>query len=88
MAIVAKRLLSALRKDDLLVRRGGEEFLALLGPMSEAELNGASERILKVIRDEPLFWIAVACGDSRIRLVDLTIADLSPAAPMLLRKLA
>lgn len=157
LAIAAKRLASALREDDLLVRWGGEEFLALLGPMSEAELNGASERMLQVIRDEPLFWngtslrctVSIGCasfpmpgattrlsleraislvdkalyeakrrgrnracrlaslhaateqdlarindefaeasGDSRVMLVDLTIADPSPPAPMLLRKLA
>ena len=157
LAIAAKRLASALRENDLLVRWGGEEFLALLGPMSEAELNGASERMLQVIRDEPLFWngtslrctisigcasfpvpgattrvsleraislvdkalyeakrrgrnracrlafldaateqdlarindeFAVASGDSRVMLVDLTIADPSPPAPVLLRKLA
>jgi diguanylate cyclase (GGDEF)-like protein len=56
LAIIGKRLLSALREGDLLVRWGGEEFLALLGPMSDAELNEASQRVLQAIRDEPLHW--------------------------------
>jgi hypothetical protein len=30
----------------------------------------------------------VACGDSRVMLVDLTIADPAPSAPILLRQLA
>lgn len=56
LAAVGHRMTKALRANDLLVRWGGEEFLALLDPMSDAELNAATHRILNAIREEPVAW--------------------------------
>jgi len=56
LAEVAVRMTSALLAKDLLVRWSGKEFLALLDPMSDAELNATTHRILNAIREEPVSW--------------------------------
>jgi diguanylate cyclase (GGDEF)-like protein len=56
LAAVGNRMTKALRARDLLVRWGGEEFLALLDPMSDAELNATTHRILNAMREEPVSW--------------------------------
>jgi diguanylate cyclase (GGDEF)-like protein len=54
---VSKRLASALREADTLVRWGGEEFLVLLGPMTSAQSDATALRLLDVVRKEPvLHW--------------------------------
>jgi len=45
-----KVLTDSLRKDDILARIGGEEFVALLPGANEAEARDVSERILKATR--------------------------------------
>jgi diguanylate cyclase (GGDEF)-like protein len=55
--VVSKRLASALRENDTLVRWGGEEFLVLLGPMTPAQSDATALRLLDVVRKEPvLHW--------------------------------
>jgi diguanylate cyclase (GGDEF)-like protein len=75
LATVGGRMSKALRAQDLLVRWGGEEFLALLDPMSDAELNSTTHRILNAIREEPVSWngqrihctVSVGCACFPIR---------------------
>jgi diguanylate cyclase (GGDEF)-like protein len=55
LANVGKRL-TAICHDDVLVRWGDAEFLAVLGPMSQAELNHTAQRVLHAIRSEPVPW--------------------------------
>ena len=50
----ARRMGTALRPDDLLIRLGGEEFVALLAVHDAAELRQVAERIRHTICDEPM----------------------------------
>lgn len=50
----ARRLRAALRPDDLLVRQGGEEFVALLRVKDSEELQRIAERVRKLIGDTPM----------------------------------
>jgi diguanylate cyclase (GGDEF)-like protein len=56
LAAMSQRLASALRENDKLVRWGGEEFLAVLGPMSAAQADLTAERLLQAVRGEPVLW--------------------------------
>ena len=56
-----KVLTASLRKDDILARIGGEEFVALLPGANEAEARDVSERILQATRH-----CAVSCETCRI----------------------
>jgi diguanylate cyclase (GGDEF)-like protein len=56
LVAVSKRLANAMRDSDALVRWGGEEFLVILGPMSEAQLNLAARRLLGAMRYHPISW--------------------------------
>lgn len=53
---VARRLADSLRDHDTLVRWGGEEFLAVLPPMSREELTMTVRRLLGVVQDKPVLW--------------------------------
>ncbi|MBB4865006.1 diguanylate cyclase (GGDEF)-like protein [Pseudomonas nitritireducens] len=50
----ARRLRAALRPDDLLVRQGGEEFVALLRVKDGNELQRVAERVRQLIGNEPM----------------------------------
>jgi len=50
----ARRLRAALRPDDLLVRQGGEEFVALLKVKDGDELQRVAERVRQLIGNEPV----------------------------------
>ncbi|MBG6290206.1 MULTISPECIES: sensor domain-containing diguanylate cyclase [Pseudomonas] len=50
----ARRLRAALRPDDLLVRQGGEEFVALLKVKDGEELQRVAERVRQLIGNEPV----------------------------------
>jgi diguanylate cyclase (GGDEF)-like protein len=56
LAAMSQRLAGALRENDKLVRWGGEEFLAVLGPMSPAQADLTAERLLQAVRREPVPW--------------------------------
>lgn len=56
LAAVGQRMMNALSRDSRLVRWGGEEFLALLDPMPDVQLNAIMHRVLSVIRDQPVAW--------------------------------
>ena len=56
LAAIGKRLSAALRESDTLVRWGGEEFLGVLRPMSEAEAIETAQRLLRAVRDAPIVW--------------------------------
>jgi len=56
LAAMSQRLSAALRGDDKLVRWGGEEFLAVLGPMAPSQADATAERLLQAVRCEPVLW--------------------------------
>ena len=56
LAAMSQRLAAALRENDKLVRWGGEEFLAVLGPMTPAQADLTAERLLDAVRREPVMW--------------------------------
>jgi diguanylate cyclase (GGDEF)-like protein len=56
LAAMSQRLSAALRENDKLVRWGGEEFLAVLGPMTPAQADLTAERLLQAVRREPVVW--------------------------------
>jgi diguanylate cyclase (GGDEF)-like protein len=56
LAAMSQRLSAALRENDKLVRWGGEEFLAVLGPMTPAQADLTAERLLQAVRREPVIW--------------------------------
>jgi diguanylate cyclase (GGDEF)-like protein len=56
LAAMSQRLSAALRDSDKLVRWGGEEFLAVLGPMTPAQADMTAERLLQAVRREPVLW--------------------------------
>jgi diguanylate cyclase (GGDEF)-like protein len=56
LAAMSQRLSAALREDDKLVRWGGEEFLAVLGPMTPSQADLTAERLLQAVRREPVMW--------------------------------
>jgi diguanylate cyclase (GGDEF)-like protein len=56
LAAMSQRLSAALRDTDKLVRWGGEEFLAVLGPMTPEQADLTAERLLQAVRREPVLW--------------------------------
>jgi diguanylate cyclase (GGDEF)-like protein len=56
LAAMSQRLSAALRDTDKLVRWGGEEFLAVLGPMTPEQADLTAERLLHAVRREPVLW--------------------------------
>ena len=56
LATVSQRLSAALRDSDKLVRWGGEEFLAVLDPISIEQANQTVERLLQAVRRDPVLW--------------------------------
>ncbi len=56
LAAMGQRLSAALRESDKLVRWGGEEFLAVLGPMTPAQADLTAARLLHAVRCEPVAW--------------------------------
>ncbi|MEP6885409.1 MAG: tetratricopeptide repeat-containing diguanylate cyclase [Gammaproteobacteria bacterium] len=56
LAAMSQRLSAALREHDKLVRWGGEEFLAVLGPMTPVQADLTAERLLQAVRCEPVLW--------------------------------
>ncbi|MEP9318487.1 sensor domain-containing diguanylate cyclase [Pseudomonas sp. LABIM340] len=61
----ARRLRAALRPDDLLVRQGGEEFVALLKVKDGEELQRVAERVRELIGHEP---VQLPCGPLPVSL--------------------
>jgi diguanylate cyclase (GGDEF)-like protein len=63
LATVSHRLSAALRESDKLVRWGGEEFLAVLDPISAEQADRTVERLLQAVRRDPVLWNgqAIAC---------------------------
>jgi len=63
LATVSHRLSAALRESDKLVRWGGEEFLAVLDPITNEQANNTVERLLQAVRRDPVLWNgqAISC---------------------------
>jgi diguanylate cyclase (GGDEF)-like protein len=63
LATVSHRLSAALRESDKLVRWGGEEFLAVLDPITNEQADSTVERLLQAVRRDPVLWNgqAIAC---------------------------
>jgi diguanylate cyclase (GGDEF)-like protein len=56
LACVGKRLAAVLRGSDILLRWGGEEFLAVLPPMEDAPLAATAHRLLNAVGGESIDW--------------------------------
>jgi diguanylate cyclase (GGDEF)-like protein len=56
LATVSHRLSAALRESDKLVRWGGEEFLAILDPITPDQANLTVLRLLQAVRRDPVLW--------------------------------
>ncbi len=56
LATVSHRLSAALRESDKLVRWGGEEFLAILDPITPEQATSTVERLLHAVRRDPVLW--------------------------------
>ncbi len=56
LATVSHRLSAALRESDKLVRWGGEEFLAVLDPITQEQADRTVERLLQAVRRDPVLW--------------------------------
>jgi diguanylate cyclase (GGDEF)-like protein len=56
LATVSHRLSAALRESDKLVRWGGEEFLAILDPITREQADSTVERLLHTVRRDPVLW--------------------------------
>ena len=62
LATVSHRLSAALRESDKLVRWGGEEFLAILNPITPEQADLTVKRLLDVMRRDPVHWSGQAIG--------------------------
>ena len=80
---VRLRLLEVLRADDILVRWGGEEFLAVLASITAPEADAAVERLLRVVRQEPVMWNGqpIACTVS-IGFACFPLVGTQPGPPL------
>jgi diguanylate cyclase (GGDEF)-like protein len=56
LATVSHRLSAALRESDKLVRWGGEEFLAVLDPITPEQADLTVKRLLQAVRRDPVLW--------------------------------
>jgi diguanylate cyclase (GGDEF)-like protein len=56
LATVSHRLSAALRESDKLVRWGGEEFLAILDPITPEQADQTVKRLLHAMRRDPVLW--------------------------------
>jgi diguanylate cyclase (GGDEF)-like protein len=56
LATVSHRLSAALRESDKLVRWGGEEFLAILDPITPEQADSTVLRLLQAVRRDPVLW--------------------------------
>jgi len=56
LATVSHRLSAALRENDKLVRWGGEEFLAVLDPITPEQADITVKRLLQAVRCDPVVW--------------------------------
>jgi diguanylate cyclase (GGDEF)-like protein len=56
LACVGKRLATVLRESDILLRWGGEEFMALLPPMADEPLSAMASRLLHAVNGESIDW--------------------------------
>jgi diguanylate cyclase (GGDEF)-like protein len=56
LATVSHRLSAALRESDKLVRWGGEEFLAILHPITPEQADLTVKRLLHAMRRDPVLW--------------------------------
>jgi diguanylate cyclase (GGDEF)-like protein len=56
LATVSHRLSAALRESDKLVRWGGEEFLAILDPITPDQADQTVKRLLHSMRRDPVLW--------------------------------
>jgi diguanylate cyclase (GGDEF)-like protein len=62
LATVSHRLSAALRESDKLVRWGGEEFLAVLDPITPEQADITVARLLHAMRRDPVLWNGHAIG--------------------------
>jgi len=56
LACIGKRLAAVLRESDILLRWGGEEFMALLPPIADESLSATARRLLHAVGGESIDW--------------------------------
>lgn len=85
LKMVAKTFKSAIRKNDLIGRWGGEEFLAILTGVSEEELNTISEKVRGLVEKSALrhenksLCVTVSIGSTLVQKDD-TVASIQKRA--------
>jgi diguanylate cyclase (GGDEF)-like protein len=73
LTILAKRMLSCMRENDILARIGGEAFCVILGKVSPKNMQAISNKVNQTISESPFkhreeqFYITVSIGELHIK---------------------
>lgn len=91
LRVVARLLTSALRRDETVIRFGGEEFLVVTGPMAKDEVTALAQRLTQLVgqvqhrAEQVRFSVTVSVGATVARSGDTAEVMLRRADQALLR---